>query len=667
MRDGLHASLTSTLPRIRRRPQPFVRILLLAAAVWLVASPRIFAADPAPSATSKVGDHVTGHDGAATTVSDLIKNPDDSTAFVITTDGYAFLVKGVGDSIYNQQTPPLRFIILAVSTSGTATLQADMPDGPTVELGTELLYADLQADLFQSDTAGAITPPVAIEGVNGVRQVPSIHNGSNGHDGALVVPPGSGGDGDTGTPVTYSHPASIPVHATSQYGIEAGSIGGNGGEGGDSYLDVWGGADGGDGGAGGTVNVTNEHAAKVQTVGDGLHGIFAYSRSGAAGSGGSGYAAPGGGTGGHSSNGGSVTVTNHGDVSTQGIAADGIYGLSVSNNGGGGGSQWGIVGSSGSGGYGGSGGPVSITNSSDGTIFTSGSLSHGILAQSVGGSGGSSGTSGNLLVSLNGSADNGGNGGSVSVTNDGAITTTGGMSRGIFAESIGGGGGTGGSNGGLISLGGSGSNGGSAGTVTVHNGSTGIITTVGTQSDGIFAQSVGGSGGSGSNAHGLYAVGGSGDHAGNGGAVTVENYGTISTSGTNARGIVAQSVGGGGGDGGSSGGMVAVGGSGSGGGTSSTVTLTQGGSITTGGTDAAGIFAQSVGGGGGYGGSSGSISAFVGVAVGGKGGGGGAGGTVNLTLQGKDATTPSLVKTTGDRSMGIFAQSVGGGGGSCGS
>jgi hypothetical protein len=631
-----------------------------------VASPRTFAADPAPSATSQIGDHVTGHGGASTTVSDLIKNPDDSTAFVVTADGYAFLVKGVGESVYNKQTPPLRFIVLAGSTPGTVKLQADLPDGPTVDFATELPYAELQADLFQSDTPGDITPPIAIVGTDGIRQVPSIHNGSNGHDGALVVPPGSGGDGATGTPVTYSHPASIPVHATTQYGIEAGSVGGNGGSGGDSYLDVWGGADGGNGGAGGTVEVTNESGAQVQTVGDGLHGIFAYSRSGAAGHGGSGYAAPGGGTGGHSSNGGSVTVTNHGDVSTQGIAADGIYGLSVSNNGGGGGSQWGIVGSSGSGGFGGSGGPVSITNSSDGTIFTSGSLSHGILAQSVGGSGGSSGTSGNLLVSLNGSADNGGNGGSVSVTNDGTITTTGGLSRGIFAESVGGGGGTGGSNGGLISLGGSGSNGGSAGTVTVRNGSTGLITTLGTQSDGIFAQSVGGSGGSGSNANGLVAVGGGGSHAGNGGAVTVENYGTISTSGSGARGIVAQSVGGGGGDGGSSGGMVAVGGSGSGGGTSSTVTVTQGGVITTGGTNAAGIFAQSVGGGGGYGGSAGSISAFVGVAVGGSGGGGGAGGTVNLTLQGQDATTASLVKTTGDRSMGVFAQSVGGGGGAGG-
>jgi hypothetical protein len=48
------------------------------------------------------------------------------------------------------------------------------------------------------------------------------------------------------------------------------------------------------------------------------YGIFAYSRSGAAGNGGSGYGALGGGTGGHSSDGGDVNVTNNATVITTG-------------------------------------------------------------------------------------------------------------------------------------------------------------------------------------------------------------------------------------------------------------------------------------------------------------------------------------------------------------
>jgi hypothetical protein len=252
------------------------------------------------------------------------------------------------------------------------------------------------------------------------------------------------------------------------------------------------------------------------------------------------------------------------------------------------------------------------------------------------------------------------------VTNNGVIVTTGAYSRGIFAQSVGGGGGTGGSAGGLLALGGSGSTGGDAGTVTVVNNSTGSITTTGFQSDGIFAQSVGGSGGSASNANGLVAVGGHGSQAGDGKAVTVDNYGTISTSGNSSRGLVAESIGGGGGDGGSTNGLVAVGGKGAGGGNSATVSVTHGGTITTQGADSTGLFAQSVGGGGGNGGSAGSVSAFAGVVVGGSGGGGGTGGDVNLTLQGEHSNSASVIRTAGDRSAGIVAQSVGGGGGSGG-
>jgi len=647
----------------------FIFLILLC----LAALPNLVYAEdppPEPSKTSTVGEIVTNPvTGETTTVSGLIVDPVGTgtagdTAFVQTLDGYVFLVKVVGETIYNKDTPPLAFDIVSLGLTPNTVLVDAEGAGDPAELATRQLDSELQTHFFGADEPGVETPPIDESGVNGVRKVLTGDGGSNGRDGALFVPPKSGGDGATGPTVNLTN--NTVVSTTDRIGIEAGSIGGKGGNGGDSYLSFWSGRDGGDGGAGGTVNVTNNTGIQVATTGDGKHGIFAYSRSGAAGNGGSGFAAPGGGTGGHSSDGGSVTVTNNGNIITEGDGAYGIYGLSVSNNGGGGGSQWGIVGESGSGGYGGNGGPVSITNANSGTITTDGNLAHGILAQSIGGSGGSSGTSGNLLVSLNGSPDNGGNGGTVSVTNDGVITTNGLLSRGIFAQSIGGGGGSGGGAWGLIALGGSGSNGGSSDTVTVKNNSSGIITTEGHGSDGIFAQSVGGSGGSGSDAGGLVAVGGSGANAGDGGVVTVENLGTITTTGDYARGIVAQSIGGGGGDGGNTGGMVAVGGSGEGGGIGKMVTVKQGGEIRTEGSDASGIFAQSVGGGGGNGGSAGSVSAFVGVAVGGTGGAGGAGGDVNVTLQGQDVNTASVIQTRGDRSGGLFAQSVGGGGGNGG-
>ena len=631
------------------------------------------AADPPPSNASTVGESVTNPvTGMSTTVSALITDPAGTptagnTAFVRTADGYVFLVKAVNEIVYNNDSPPLGFKIISQDTMAqTVQLQAQTnPVSATnATLGYQILYTDLQAQFLGADTTGSTPPPVLVAGVNGVRVVNAGSNGSNGRNGALFVPPHSGGNGAPGPAASYT--TTFNISTTNKIGLEVGSLGGNGGHGGNSYASFWSGRDGGDGGAGGPVTAINDTGFQIATTGDDMYGIFAYSRSGKAGDGGGGFAAPGGGTGGHSSDGGTVTVENRGTIITVGSGAFGIYGLSVSNNGGDGGDTWGLVGQSGAGNYGGNGGTVTITNSSTGSIYTSGSFAHGILAQSIGGSGGSSGTSGNLLVSLSGSPDNGGNGGDVNVFNYGLISTTGDNSRGIFAQSIGGGGGSGGTVGGLISVGGAGSNGGSSGTVVVKNQSTGQIYTTGVKSDGIFAQSVGGSGGSGSNSFGLVAVGGSGSNAGNGGAVTVENYGLISTTNNVSRGIVAQSIGGGGGDGGSSGGMVSVGGSGNGGGLGALVTVKNGGTITTTGADSIGIVAQSVGGGGGNGGSSGSVGLFAGVGIGGNGGKGGTGGDVNLTLQGQDANTASLISTGGDRSTGVFAQSVGGGGGNGG-
>jgi len=176
----------------------------------------------------------------------------------------------------------------------------------------------------------------------------------------------------------------------------------------------------------------------------------------------------------------------------------------------------------------------------------------------------------------------GNDGGAVSVTNAGGITTQGMQAYGIFAQSVGGGGGTGGSsydfnaiaalskafnknsnNSGLnltesVSVGGNGKGGGNGGAVTVNN--SGAITTYGSSAYGIFAQSIGGGGGSASTIGGPWNgikflqyfgfgvdVGRQGGSGGSGNTVTVANNSNIATTGDNANGIFAQSIGGAGG------------------------------------------------------------------------------------------------------------------------
>jgi hypothetical protein len=153
-----------------------------------------------------------------------------------------------------------------------------------------------------------------------------------------------------------------------------------------------------------------------------------------------------------------------------------------------------------------------------------------------------------------------GHGSAVSVTQNGSVFTTGVGSIGIFAQSVGGGGGylgivskdvnatlSGGSN---LTLGTSLATG-NGGDVTVTNNS--LIRTTGANAIGILAQSVGGGGGtvlvSGSGTITPTWTGskGTGGGTGNGGDVTVNVNSPIYTSGKGAYGVVAESVGGGGG------------------------------------------------------------------------------------------------------------------------
>jgi len=564
------------------------------------------------------------------------------------------------------------------------------------------------------------------------------------------------------------------------FGIFAVSNGGTGGSGGASEwtLDHNGG-DAGAGTAGGNILV-QLNAGTITTSGYESFGVVASSIGGGGGNGGS---ADGwclavcvsvGGTGGLGGNGGLVTVANNATISTSGTGASGIFALSVGGGGGNGGeaaSSAVSVGPSvsvsigGNGGPGGTGGTVDVTN--NGTIITTAMDASGILAQSIGGGGGGGGQASasaysagygdvpaiSLSVAVGGTGGTAGDGGTVTVTNNGTISTYDSQSAAIAAYSIGGGGGTGGNATAAsytygktpavsisTAVGGNGGGGGTGGSVDVTN--TGSLFTNGYSADGILAMSIGGGGGNGGlgtatlstslpSSLGVLSyipvstgtsggisvgVGGAGAGGGNGGAVTVTNSGTITTLGTDARGIFAQSVGGGGGSGGAGQGTgsdtytvnVSVGGSGSGGGTGGGVTVTNqsAGLIKTNADGAHGIFAQSVGGGGGNGGSgtadSGDsfmdstlghetvngivylakswiinnlpnfankigvteakwpkVSVSANVGVGGTGGAGGDGGIVDVTNSGN-------IATVGDVAFGIFAQSIGGGGGTGG-
>ncbi|MBS7543819.1 autotransporter outer membrane beta-barrel domain-containing protein [Ancylobacter oerskovii] len=378
-------------------------------------------------------------------------------------------------------------------------------------------------------------------------------------------------------------------------------------------------------------------------------------------------------------NAGAVTVNSAATITTEGDVAIGIAAVSATGGRGAGqllekaedGSyvidQVGQVGPGG-----GSPGTVTVVNS--GTISTSGVGAMGILGLSLGGSGGVMDSKPGLLNFLGGTtAGTGSTGGTVTITDSGSISTTGIAAIGILAQSVGGGGGTTTGTSGVIAVGTNGGVGGDGGLVDVEK-LGGALTTGGDGAFGILAQSIGGGGGNGANATGLAAsVGGQGGASGTGGEVDVTlQASTLLTAGDFAVGIGAQSIGGGGGNGGyaktysTSAISAAIGGTGSGGGAGGTVDIaTTGSSVTTSGAHAAAVLAQSIGGGGGNGGAAAVYTANAGVtvttAIGGDAGDGGAGGTV--TVNG----TGTTYATSGMDSIGILAQSIGGGGGNGGS
>ncbi|MGR3805446.1 MAG: hypothetical protein ACU0AY_18370 [Marinibacterium profundimaris] len=596
----------------------------------------------------------------------------------------------------------------------------------------------------------------------------------------------SGGAGGTASTVTVSSSADVTTTGNKSSAIAALSIGGSGGAAGTTFsgagdfgpmsgsVTLAVGGDGGKGGTSDTVSVTTTDGT-ITTTGFRSHGIAGKSHGGHGGIGGGIFAGSidgssvgsgsvsvtVGGSGGDGGVAGDVEIDNAANVKTSGHYSFGLAAVSSGGSGGDGGSSYSgnltvTTGTSletnvtvgGDGGNGGTAGDISLRNTGD--ISTTGGNAHAIFANSVGGNGGSGGsgvsylanfgTTKNTKVSFSGNVYVGGSGGSgstggkVTVENSATITTEQDTSAGIHAHSVGGNGGEGGNAGAFtvgytsetegtepmelnysFSIGGDGGGGSTGGDVSVSNDKGGAISTQGTTSYGIFAQSVGGNGGSGGNgepdAKGWVAdiydayedvnsikeqyeqikkakenianlltnfsmsIGGSSGAAADGGDVTVSNAGAISTSGHSATAIYAQSVGGGGGAGGDgSQGLltsIALAGSSGGGGDSGEISITNDGTLNTTGAGAMGIYAQAVGGGGGTGGDieSSIVHGFTDMlqTIGSQtmgdsnGGDGGNGGDVTISLG-----AGSSIRTTGANAHGVWAQSVGGGGGAAG-
>lgn len=562
------------------------------------------------------------------------------------------VVKNLTSSVFLQSGLDLLKINLQVPDGS-----GDGPDR-TVDI-------DLSPGWWVTTTSGKILNTKVL-GADAAAASHGGEHGANGHagrgSGALTVSITADNGDDTGTRpmlVTHNNPL-FQMLAT----------GGNGGDGGDANSDIFEtsrGGNAGDGAAGGDISVTVSEDVILSSISDG-DAISITSQGGNGGHGGSGHSGgwlnSHGGDGGRGGDGGDVTLIStweHNNL--EGEKGNGIGIASKAGDGGDGGDASSNTDDYvGSGGDGGIGGDVTLTFS--GNVAANAANAYGIYALSAGGRDGSEGSELGFLHRKGkpGSAGDPGAGGTVKVTlGTGNITTLGSASIGVMAQSIGGMGAEGGTSiGGLSGYGAGGGSGGGGGVVSLVLKGTQVGTS-GDQAIGVVATSVGGGGGTGGSALDLKAMGGFGGTGGNGDAVSVTlDDARVGTGGDHAEGVVALSVGGTGGNSGYAMGLKTTGASGGNGGDGGTVTLDMSGStILTSGNENAGILGLSVGGGGGNSHSGAGIES-----IGASGGVGGNAGSVTYTSKVDAEGNGTTVRTSGDKmAQGIVLASVGKGGG----
>ncbi|MGR3783392.1 MAG: autotransporter outer membrane beta-barrel domain-containing protein [Albimonas sp.] len=473
---------------------------------------------------------------------------------------------------------------------------------------------------------------------------------------------GGGGEGTVGGHVVhYNQGSHIETRGAVSAGIVAQSIGGGGGDvmgngGALSVITV--GGQGGPGGEGGPVELYALNGSQTRTHGSFSYGVLAQSIGGGGGNGGDVFGIDArlptvavGGAGASGGKGGTVTYEAYGTgagprhlISTGGSNSHGLLLQSVGGGGGAGGDAQSLsiglggfesVAIAGGAGGGGAGDEVSAILA-DTDIRTEGSHARGIVAHSVGGGGGAGGAAISRDVSfgvatsiaLGGVGGDGGDGGLVSVDLTRVTVATGGdtlqdleegegfvaNNHGVVVQSIGRGGGLGGSG-------------------------DALAYAMDLPIEDLAQIAIAGS----------LALGGEGGQGGDGGEVSVSlTDSTVTTRGDGGHGILMHSVGGSGGDGGDGTSRAA-----------SALLLDKAKSLfeeeeeeEPGGGDNPGEGEDD---------GEPMISSSVAVALGGDGGGSGVGGKVSLVLDGA-----SLVETFGPHSNAILAQSIGNGGGNAG-
>ncbi len=406
-----------------------------------------------------------------------------------------------------------------------------------------------------------------------------------------AAPAGNGGD------VTVTSTGSIVTGGNNSVAVLAQSIGGGGGNGALSFglssngsldstsLQV-GGTAAGAGGSMGVVTV-NISGGMTQTDGALAYGMLAQAIGGGGGNGG--LVIPmvkiggdpllnvGGNGAMTNADASAMSAANANMVNTTGVAAAAQIVQSIGGGGGvdamtgnvaGGAIPFNLFigGGSEGGSNGGSGATAQYTNT--GPITTTGDNAIGVVVQSIGGGGGFgnyalgsvSGAGNTFNERVGGYQQTASAGGTAeALTFSGSVGTTGLLAEGVIIQSIGGGGGIGNfvvdsgidlaSGQQFITLGSIGGAGGNGGAVTLD--STASIATTRTGAVGIIAQSIGAGGGVaqayGISGTGAMQLGAADGAAGDAGVVTLTSSQLVSTQGTGAHAILAQSIGGGGG------------------------------------------------------------------------------------------------------------------------